>query len=80
MRRSIEPKLAEIDHKLNTSFEKHRNFLDERSSSITDKKDPRVAVLHFRTDEIEKDNQTFREYQEAQKQLAKKVEIRRKGA
>lgn len=64
MRRSIEPKLHEIEHKLNTSAEKHRDFLNERTSSITCKKDPRVEVQAFRTMEVEKDNQTFREYQE----------------
>lgn len=48
-RRSIEPKLAEIDFKLNTSAEKHRDFLQERSNSITFKPDPREKVQTFRT-------------------------------
>lgn len=61
-RRSISPKLAEIEHKLNTSAEKHRDFLEERSISITQKPDPREKVVTFRAMQVEKDNQTFKEY------------------
>ena len=61
-RRSISPKLAEIEHKLNTSAEKHRDFLEERSISISNRPDPRDKVISFRAMQVEKDNQTFKEY------------------